>query len=81
MILYRLFGSLDAGYHAGWLDPGLDTFVTTTLNAFLEFPAVQGWWSRQGHLQPPPFRSVVDAMLREIHDRSVNERESSSNSA
>jgi hypothetical protein len=73
MILVRLFGVLDSGHHSGWLDPGLDAFVKTSLNAFLELPAVQGWWSRQGHLQPEPFRSVVDARLREIMDRSENE--------
>jgi len=73
MMLIRLFGALDTGHHSGWLDPGLDAFVKTTLDAFLEIPAVQGWWSRQGHLQPEPFRSVVDAMLREIKDRSEND--------
>ena len=73
MILIRMFGSFDSGLHSGWLDPRLDAFVKKTLNAFLELPAVQRWWSRQGHLQPEPFRSIVDATLREIGDRSENE--------
>ena len=72
MIFIRLFGALDSGHHSGWLDPGLDAWVKTVLDGFLEYSAVQEWWSRQGHLQPELFRSIVDARLREIKDRSGN---------
>ncbi|MEQ8694605.1 MAG: hypothetical protein RIC85_04700 [Gammaproteobacteria bacterium] len=73
MILFRLFGALDAGHHSGWLDPGLDGFVRTSLEGFLETPAVQGWWSRRGHLQPKPFRELVEEILAEIKARSAKD--------
>ena len=74
MMLYRLFGAIDAGYHSRWLDPEIEKFVSKSLGAFLELSAVQGWWSRQGHLQPDSFRSIVDAKLREIRESSDNDQ-------
>ncbi len=66
MLLYQVFGALNAGYQSAWLDPNIAEYVATLTDFYLATPHVRGWWGRQRGTLPEPFRSYVDARLREL---------------
>jgi len=66
ILLYQIFGVLNAGYHNARLDPGIDNYVKTMIDMHLNIPHVRGWWTRQRQNHPEPFRSYVDRRHAEI---------------
>ena len=66
LLLFQLFGALNAGYQSSWLRSSLDEYIETLTDAYIAYPHIQGWWSRQRRLQPEPFRSYVDTRLLKI---------------
>ncbi len=64
--LFRFFGEMNNADSFSELDPKITDRFEPLLMRFLRVPAVKGWWGRQHRNISEPFRSKVDARLREI---------------
>ena len=69
MLLYRMFTSLSDAYRFGRMDSDLMERSQNYLDRFLRYPAVQGWWSRQGYSYSGTFQSVVEGRLRAVREK------------
>ena len=66
MLLHQIFASFEHADRFAQIDPELAQRIATVRERFLRGPAVQEWWSRQRNVFDDPFKSTVDAHLREI---------------
>ena len=67
-LLSRVFGSLNVAYHSSRQDSDLRDFVYYRLDVYLENPIIRGWWRRQRMQHPDPFRSMVDAKVKQLDE-------------
>jgi len=66
MILHQFFASFESADLFAELDPSVRHRMRPTEDRFLQSPAVRAWWSREREIFADPFRSRIDARVREI---------------
>jgi hypothetical protein len=66
MLLFQMFGALNAGYQSYWVDPSIKNYVRSMISFQLNHKHIREWWSRQRDNHPEPFRAYVDERLEEI---------------
>ena len=75
-ILHQVFSAFENADRFG--DPSLRHRLQPVLEKWLSAPGVQGWWARQRQVYGEPFRSRIDARLRELTSATQAEPSSSS---